>query len=695
NFDGAAPGAKIVSSRACLWGSGCSASALTTGMTDLVENQHVDVINMSISGLGPMNSGGSARALLYNRLINQYGVQLFLAVGNAGPGVNTVGDPSVAVDAVGVGSTVSRATWRANYGSVVRRDYTIQPFSSRGPREDGGLKPNIVAPGSAISTVPLWRPGSPVPEAGYPLPAGYAMMQGTSMASPLAAGAAALLLSAARSNDLGVNPAALRRAIYSAADWIPGAPAHAQGNGLFDVSGAWNLLKRTVDTRSFTVDAPVCTPLSDTLPTPHRGTGIYNRCPARAGGHRAGQSKSYQLKLTRTSGPARGITHRLSWLGNDGTFRSAGNVVLGLNRTASISVTAKPPAGVQSAILRVDDPATPTVDFEVLNTVIAANDLAAPDFSFAGSGSVDRNQTTSFFVNVPAGASALQVNLAGIAAGSQTRFVSIDPSGVPVDETATNRCYPNYPDPKGCNPVERDYQRPMAGIWEFEVEARRTSPALNNPFQISVRAQGATLTPAVLTLPSLTLGQPTPVSWTLRNDFGPVQVTNTAGDLRSAASTRSSIGQGRTQTFEVVVPAGTSRLEAAIGKASDPGADLDLEILLNGRLVKESVGRTAEELISLTDPAAGTYTLRVQGYAVPAGTTGYDYRDLFISTALGSVTVSPGTASVAAGASITLTGSVTARAPVPAGRRLFGELTVHTDQEARIGGGRIDIDAVH
>ena len=43
NFDGVAPGAKIVSSRACSWGGGCTDAALTTGMVDLVVNRKVDV----------------------------------------------------------------------------------------------------------------------------------------------------------------------------------------------------------------------------------------------------------------------------------------------------------------------------------------------------------------------------------------------------------------------------------------------------------------------------------------------------------------------------------------------------------------------------------------------------------------------------------------------------------------------------
>ena len=56
-------------------------------------------------------------------------------------------------------------------------------FSSRGPGEDGGFKPKLVAPGSAISSTPQWQAGQPVAGT-YTLPPGYAMFNGTSMASP-------------------------------------------------------------------------------------------------------------------------------------------------------------------------------------------------------------------------------------------------------------------------------------------------------------------------------------------------------------------------------------------------------------------------------------------------------------------------------------------------------------------------------
>ena len=90
-MNGAAPGAKLVSSRGCTWGGGCTAAALTTGMVDLVVNRGVDVVNMSIGGLPALNDGNNARAKLYDRLISDYGVQLFISAGNSGPGLNTIG----------------------------------------------------------------------------------------------------------------------------------------------------------------------------------------------------------------------------------------------------------------------------------------------------------------------------------------------------------------------------------------------------------------------------------------------------------------------------------------------------------------------------------------------------------------------------------------------------------------------------
>jgi len=693
-FDGAAPGAKIVSGRACNWTGGCTAAALMDGMADLVINRKVDVVNMSIGGLPAFNDGNNARAELYNRLINDYGVQLVISAGNDGPGVNSVGDPGVATDVISVAASVSKETWLANYGSAVRVKNAMFNFSSRGPREDGGFKPNITAPGSAISTGPVWQPGGPVAEAGYALPPGLLMPNGTSMASPQTAGAVALLLSAAKATDRGVSPAALRRALYSSAKWIDGVPAYAQGSGMVDVPGAWQLLRGGVQTRTYTSSAPVCTELSDFLTPAGRGTGIYNRCASANGGHKAGQSKSYTVKLTRTSGPAGNIRHELNWLGNDGTFSAPRNVALPLNKTVNITVKAKPSVGAHGAILRVDDPATPAVDFEVMNTVIVSNDVKKPNFSFSAAGEVDRNLFKTYFVTVPQGAAALQVNLSGIATGSQTRFITFNPHGVRQEDNSSPFCYTNFSDAAVCKPQERSYENPVPGVWEIEVESRRTSPALNNPYTITARVQGVKVEPPVIELPAVTAGQANPVSWKVTNQFGPINISARGGALGSSSEQRPTIADGEVQTFEVEVPAGASRLDVRIGNPSDPGADLDLFVLRDGAVVDSDADGDAEESVSIPNPPAGTYTIEIDGFAVPTGSTAYDYRDVFFAASLGSIVVPSTVVPLTNGASTTIAGTVTADSVPAGGRSLFGEAVILTGEGAVVGRAGVSIGAV-
>ena len=186
-MSGAAPGARLVSVRACLFIAGCTTHALIEGMIYAAKEANVDVINMSIGGLPALNDANNARAELYDRLIERFRVQMFLSSGNSGPGVNSVGDPSVATKVVSVGSYISAETWLRNYGSDPGNAENMHPFSSRGPREDGGFKPELIAPSAAISTTPLWQAGGPVAGT-YALPPGYSMLNGTSMSSPQAAG---------------------------------------------------------------------------------------------------------------------------------------------------------------------------------------------------------------------------------------------------------------------------------------------------------------------------------------------------------------------------------------------------------------------------------------------------------------------------------------------------------------------------
>lgn len=697
-YDGQAPGARIVSSRACSWGGGCTAAALVDGVVDLVLDHDVDVVNISIGGLPALNDGDNARALLYNLLIDAFDVQFFISAGNSGPGINTVGDPSVASSAVSVAASVSRETWLSNYGSVTSAKMSVFPFSSRGPREDGGFKPDLTAPGAAISTIDQWLPGAPVKEAGYPLPPGYAMLQGTSMAAPEATGAAALLLSAAKAEKVGVTSLQLRQAMKSSAAYLKDVPATDQGSGLIDVRDAWKVLRDSPETRSYTSSAPVCTIYSGFLAEENSGEGIYNRCSSADGGQRAGQAKTYAVTLERLSGPAGPVVHDLTWVGNDGTFSAPAQVTLTRGVAVSVPVTAKPAAaGAHSAILRVDDPATALVDHQMLNTVVAATTLEGPAHRFSASGKQERNATTSYFLDVPAGVDAIQVDLSGISAGSQVRWIAIPPSGVPAETTSTPFCYPNYNDPANpnqCPPLARNYPSPAPGVWEFEVEARRTSPLLKNPYTLTARLLGVDVTPATVTVPSATVGASVPVEWQVRDEFGPVTLHGEGGPLGSAVSLRAAIAQGKQQVRSVTVPAGATRFEASIGSPGDPGADLDLYVFRDGALVGQSADGDAEESVTLTNPPAGLYQTLVDGYAVPATSTEYDYDDAYYAADLGSLDVPATTHPLIQGQSVALAGTVKVKAAPASGRRLFGRLSVVSDQGAVVGGATVVVSSV-
>lgn len=97
-------------------------------------------------------------------------------------------------------------------------------FSSRGPVDDGRMKPDLVAPGTSIvsnrsshsDALPLWGP--------YSANSNYTISGGTSMATPLAAGAGALVREWLQREGLAAPSAAALKAVLisTAADMAPG-----------------------------------------------------------------------------------------------------------------------------------------------------------------------------------------------------------------------------------------------------------------------------------------------------------------------------------------------------------------------------------------------------------------------------------------------------------------------------------------
>jgi hypothetical protein len=672
-FDGAAPEAQIISIRVCIFGNSCTSAGLIEGMIFAAQQAGADVINMSIGGLPALNDGNNTRVVLYNRLIEQYKVQMFLSAGNSGPGLNTIGDPAVASKAVGVGAYVTSDSWMLNYGADVAKADGLFVFSSRGPVENGGFKPNIVAPGSAVSTIPAWQPVAGQCLA-YTCAPGYAMFNGTSMAAPQATGGAALLISAAKQMGIQYKPEQLRQAIFSSARFIPGYGAYEQGNGLFQVGAAWDLLKTNIKTVEITSKAPVKTVISNFLATPHFGVGLYER-----EGWTAGQSASRTITFTRTSGGSKAIKYNLSLVGNDGTFSTgSNNVTLALNKGANLTVNVAPAtSGVHSAVLNLDDPSTVGVDYQVMLTVVAAAQFnAGNNFTVVNAGSADRADKATFFFYVPANTPAYKIDLQ--VTSGRARLWNFHPYGVPFPNSTTGvTAYCTAP----CT-VSHTVSNPLAGVWEASVEVSRASTAQPTTFSQTASILGVDIDPTSWTVSPFTVGTVYNQSFSFTNRFGAFTGGAVGTGLSSAFSARPSISAGGAQQVYLVdVPANSTSILARIGNSSDQAADLDLYLYdchANPCVLRGSgTTATANEAVSFANPAAGQWKIVVDPYSVPAGTAAYDYFDAFANAGLfGSITVTDAPALHANNSTWTAPASVTALAMPAAGRFLQGFVQV-------------------
>ncbi|XP_075572012.1 membrane-bound transcription factor site-1 protease isoform X2 [Pelecanus crispus] len=175
----------------------------------------IDVLNLSIGGPDFMDHPFVDKVweLTANNVI------MVSAIGNDGPLYGTLNNPADQMDVIGVGG--------------IDFEDNIARFSSRGmttwelPGGYGRVKPDIVTYGSGVR--------------GSGMKGGCRSLSGTSVASPVVAGAVTLLVSTVQKREM-VNPASMKQALIASARRLPGVNMFEQGHGKLDLLRAYQIL---------------------------------------------------------------------------------------------------------------------------------------------------------------------------------------------------------------------------------------------------------------------------------------------------------------------------------------------------------------------------------------------------------------------------------------------------------------------
>ncbi|MDE1861474.1 MAG: S8 family serine peptidase [Thaumarchaeota archaeon] len=168
------------------------------------------------------------------------GVLTVSSSGNAGPGYGTIGSPDGAPFGLTVGSATDNIfvgygpfEGQPRFGNSTKYFGDISGFSSKGPTLVGDPKPDIMAVGEygfTPTSVTKYEKNSTGP---------FALFGGTSLAAPLTAGAAAIVMQALRENGIPYNPFTVKNILMSTADDLGNDP-FTQGTGLVNVTSAVN-----------------------------------------------------------------------------------------------------------------------------------------------------------------------------------------------------------------------------------------------------------------------------------------------------------------------------------------------------------------------------------------------------------------------------------------------------------------------
>ena len=253
----------------------------------------------------------------------------------------------------------------------------------------------------------------------------------------------------------------------------------------------------------------------------------------------------------------------------------------------------------------------------------------------------DRASHSSYFFDVPAGTPAFKVDLSGAErhAGHRRRSASCAGTRRASASTPTrvSNCY--TPGAGGCCTGSADQPHDDQPAGRRLGSDRRRAPQLGRG-QRAVHADRLDPGRQRLAEPGRDrLGDDRRADCALLHADQPVRRVHRAcrrDDARQRASApRRRSPTSRSSSTRSSSRPGSTSLRATIGSPSDPAADLDLFVFncTTGTcvLAGQSADGDSEESVTIANPAAGIWVVLVDGFAVPAGTTTYNYVDVFVN----------------------------------------------------------------
>lgn len=247
-YTGAAPAADIVALKVLDSTGAGSTSDVIAALEWVLANArtyNIRVVNISL-GHPVFESAATDPLVVMVEELSKSGIVVVASAGNLGIDratgqslYGTITSPGNAPSAITVGAAHT-------HGSLARSDDTVADYSSHGPtRFELNAKPDIVAPGHAI--VSLAVAGSYL-QSTYPhleVAPGYLRLNGTSMAAPVVAGAAALMFD----GNSGLSAHTVKAVLQFTAQQMLNADAMTQGAGALNVAGAVRLAQLIEPTR--------------------------------------------------------------------------------------------------------------------------------------------------------------------------------------------------------------------------------------------------------------------------------------------------------------------------------------------------------------------------------------------------------------------------------------------------------------